>query len=605
MIKLQKYNLSKVLFIFSIILILGLAIAVIISILPYKTEKKTSLQKLSFNGNYQLTETASPIPLTEDTFIDSDIETNLILTGHFNRHLDKGTQVFFLIEYLEVRIYCNGTEVFLHGASEFLPSTFNSEGLSWGYFILPTDSSTEDQWTIILKNKYDNNYTSAFHDFLKSLATGDRGDLQNAVIQKNIFFVLSGLLFFVFGIVFFFVSLELLRRKIKLHPSVYIGIWYVIIMSLCLLLDPAIATLFINNAILIMFLELFFLLLAIPSLLLYVLSLASDKTKKMIQILLSLSILPIIFYLIAQLLGLTDAFAVRDILILFYGIIIVTSVFPTIYEIKQTTVKEKKLMLFSVLAMMFFYSMSILNYQFINTPRSLFLSIGFVLFMSIQAYLAIQSIGNAILSEKQVIKLEKELLESHIAIMLSQIQPHFLYNALNIIRHLCYTKPELAGDTVEKFAKYLRGNMDSLKQREPIPFEAELMHLKNYLAIEQLRFDDVQIEYDLKIMDFFIPPLSIQPLVENAIKYGVTQCEDGGIIKIKTFEDEKNIMVQISDNGVGFNPLEIKKDDRSHIGIENTRERLNGMCHGTLDIKSTIGVGTTLTIMLPKVRDLI
>ena len=92
-----------------------------------------------------------------------------------------------------------------------------------------------------------------------------------------------------------------------------------------------------------------------------------------------------------------------------------------------------------------------------------------------------------------------------------------MYNALSSIAILCKLDPDTAYKATVAFSDYLRGNMDSLKQTTPVPFEKELEHLKKYLYIEKLRFDDqLNIEYDIQTTDFKIPLLSIQPLVENA-----------------------------------------------------------------------------------------
>jgi len=200
----------------------------------------------------------------------------------------------------------------------------------------------------------------------------------------------------------------------------------------------------------------------------------------------------------------------------------------------------------------------------------------------------------------QTAQLEQELTQSRVAIMLSQIQPHFLYNALNTIQYLCMTQPETAAKIVEKFSLYLRGNMDSLTQRDPIPFSTDLAHLENYLAIERLRFPDVRIEYDLKTQDFYVPPLTVQPLVENAIRYGVTRREHGGTVCVSTWEEADAYCLQVRDNGVGFDPRQVQYDGRSHLGISNTANRLQNMCGGSLKIDSNLGEGTAVTITLPK-----
>ncbi len=196
---------------------------------------------------------------------------------------------------------------------------------------------------------------------------------------------------------------------------------------------------------------------------------------------------------------------------------------------------------------------------------------------------------------------ELELSQSRVSIMLSQIQPHFLYNALTTIKHLCAKNDPRAEDVVASFAKYLRGNMDSLTTKSPIPFESELMHLENYLAIERLRFPKVQIVYDIAVKEFTLPALTVQPLVENAIRYGVTRKLSGsGTVTVSSWEDDTAWYVRVSDDGVGFDPTKVQYDGRSHIGISNTRQRILSMCNGALSIESIADKGTTVTITIPK-----
>ena len=204
--------------------------------------------------------------------------------------------------------------------------------------------------------------------------------------------------------------------------------------------------------------------------------------------------------------------------------------------------------------------------------------------------------------EQKLIKAEKELYESQISVMVSQIQPHFMYNALTSIAMMCTIDPDTAQEATVAFAKYLRGNMDSLKQKAPVPFSQELEHLKNYLYIEKLRFGDkLNIQYDIRAYNFLIPQLSVQPLVENAVKHGVGMKMQGGTVKIASIERENAYEVIISDDGVGFDTsAPPKQDNKSHVGMDNTRMRLREMCGGDVIIDSTVNEGTTATIILPK-----
>ncbi|GAA6396008.1 sensor histidine kinase [Solibaculum mannosilyticum] len=196
---------------------------------------------------------------------------------------------------------------------------------------------------------------------------------------------------------------------------------------------------------------------------------------------------------------------------------------------------------------------------------------------------------------------EQELAELRIDIMLSQIQPHFLYNALGTISHLCKRDPEKAQKTIKEFSLFLRANMDSLKTHSPIPFEKELDHVMNYLYLEQQRFQDrLRIVYDIQITDFFIPSLTLQPLVENAVRHGILKKEEGGVITIRTKKEKGQAIVTIEDNGIGIKRAGKYSNlgDHAHIGIENVRTRLLEMVNGSMEIESN-DQGTTVTLRIP------
>lgn len=188
--------------------------------------------------------------------------------------------------------------------------------------------------------------------------------------------------------------------------------------------------------------------------------------------------------------------------------------------------------------------------------------------------------------------------EQRIQIMMSQIQPHFLYNTLSTIQALCHVDAEKAADITEKFALYLRSNLDSLSQTDLIPIEKELEHTKAYTDIEITRFPNIRMEYEIADRDFSVPPLSVQPLVENAIRHGV-RIRRAGLVQVSTRREAKAHVITVRDNGRGFDPAKLEELDSSHLGIRNVRERVEKMCGGTLQIDSTEGEGTSVTIRLP------
>lgn len=221
-------------------------------------------------------------------------------------------------------------------------------------------------------------------------------------------------------------------------------------------------------------------------------------------------------------------------------------------------------------------------------PDIMFANIGFSLAL-ISVYTSYQS------QESQRIK--QENIRAETAIMLSQIQPHFLYNTLGAICELCDGN-EGAQKALITFSNYLRTNMNTLSQKGLIPFKKELEHVRQYLWLEKMRFEDkLNVVYDIKTDNFLLPALTVQPIVENAILHGIMKGENGGRICISTEEEDGFFYVFVEDDGDGFLP---EKDiEGDHIGLVNVQARLKAMCAGELIIKSTALRGTQVSIKIP------
>jgi sensor histidine kinase YesM len=169
---------------------------------------------------------------------------------------------------------------------------------------------------------------------------------------------------------------------------------------------------------------------------------------------------------------------------------------------------------------------------------------------------------------------------------------------------LCDRDPKQAKAAIADFAGYLRGNLSSLKVENLISFGTELEHIEKYLRLEKLRFqDELEVVYDIQTRDFMLPALSVQPLVENAVKHGVGQKIGGGTVTINTTETEDEYIICVTDDGVGFIEGEYSDDGGTHVGIENIKKRLDMMINARLEIESKIGKGTKACIFIPKRRD--
>lgn len=194
---------------------------------------------------------------------------------------------------------------------------------------------------------------------------------------------------------------------------------------------------------------------------------------------------------------------------------------------------------------------------------------------------------------------ERELELSRSNAMMLKISPHFIANTMGSIVALCDWDARKAGELASRFAVYLRDNYADMSEEALIPFSKELEHIRNYLAIEEVRFPGLRTEYDIETDDFLLPTLAVQPLVENAVRHGISKRMDAsGTVKIASREEEHGYVIRISDDGVGFDPAE--KKEGKHLGIANSEARLAMLCGGTLHMTSQRGQGTVCEITIPK-----
>ncbi len=220
-----------------------------------------------------------------------------------------------------------------------------------------------------------------------------------------------------------------------------------------------------------------------------------------------------------------------------------------------------------------------------------------ILFIDLQTFLA----QNMAEQQEALAEQERQLTDSRVQIMVSQIQPHFLYNTLDAIYYLCGKDAIRAREAISRFSDYLRANLRSLRTTTPVPFATELDHVKNYLELEQMSSDDtINFVLDVQTTNFMLPALSLQPLVENAVKHGVTKQLNGGTITLRTRELNDCFEVTVEDDGVGFDPEAALNDGRPHVGMQNVRQRLDSMCGGKLVVSSEPGKGTKAVVTIPR-----
>lgn len=198
---------------------------------------------------------------------------------------------------------------------------------------------------------------------------------------------------------------------------------------------------------------------------------------------------------------------------------------------------------------------------------------------------------------EQHIKQQTAIANQNASILILQMRPHFIYNTMTSIYYLCEQNPTKAQQTILDFTTYLRKNFNAIGSSDPIPFSEELEHVRAYLAVEHAQFEEnLLVEYDTPYTDFRIPPLTLEPLVENAVKYGLDPDADPLHIQIQTSQTKSGFLIIIKDNGPGFDP---KNVFNTHNALSNIKKRLEIMCHGNITVTSQKGEGTAVMILVP------
>ncbi|WP_088186577.1 sensor histidine kinase [Desulfosporosinus sp. FKA] len=201
---------------------------------------------------------------------------------------------------------------------------------------------------------------------------------------------------------------------------------------------------------------------------------------------------------------------------------------------------------------------------------------------------------------------ERKILQAEISVLQAQIQPHFLYNTLNSITALCRTDSLKAAELLEELSDYLQGKF-RFNSMELIPLDQELDLVKSYLAIEQVRFGErLEVEYHVEPnTNPLIPPLILQPLVENAVKHGVYPQRKGGIVRISIKNVDQETVISVTDNGVGMAPDKLKRllndEDAQEVGVglRNIQKRLQKHYGYGLEVQSSINNGINVTVKIP------
>lgn len=583
--------------------VLVVAAVLAVALLRYDaaTHPQGELHPIAIEGVYS--EEGGPwTPLTDTTTFQNLTLRDITLRGHFTRAIPEGENLYLNLDHMRVSLRVNGQELYRLAPERGNGNLTQAMGKQYVTIVSP-GITTEDTVELNFGNLYRNAYIIQFDELLHQMHTGSERMMFFEAVRTDAWTLGIGILLLFLTLFLIFPAAYCAHLHIPGGLQfLWLGLLALTSSLWFLTLSPALAFIFprpvflnVLYALSTQCMVIFFVLLVISNL--------SGWRRQLMTAVEGVLLLVLLVGLINQLLGIQDLYSAINYASLFDIAAVLCTGLCLWYEAYRLKRAAIIAMLKALILLLIGGVLELLNGYIQFAEASIMLGIGLIAFAVLEGISLLRRIKRSLEREKEVVRLELELEKNRTSSMLSQIQPHFLYNALQGIKQLCDTDPPQASEALEHFSYYLRGNLDALTSDFLITFEKELVHIKDYLYLEKMRFrNKLNIVWELDCTDFFIPPLTVQPMVENAIRHGITKKKGGGTLTIQTAQRHDAFVITISDDGVGFQPTEQtqKTDGRSHIGIENTRARLQLLCGGSLGIESQEGVGTRVELILPK-----
>ncbi len=586
--------------------VLFLAVFCVIKVtIDQETKPVPPLHFLEFTGEYSF-EGNHWMPLQRSEEI-SAAKGELYLRGNFQSEIPKGAFISFYNNHIGIRISINRETVFTDWLLEKkdlgVARSPRVCGKHWNsmesFGIMP-----EDLVEIYIYNPHDFGNQTAYMDFLNTISFGPDPNRYN-LLQERLkpygepFRVLGGLLF-ITSVVMFGATVAAAILRISLGDGLLKRGFFTLCVSIFVTFDTIDISLWNES----MVLNTYLYQLSMMTSAFCVVDIACDyltDSRKKVGL--------AVMYLSAAVdIGIIFVSLVKNIPIFDLGIYWYASqmiVCPVMFGccILQLRETEKHATLMMVSGSVLFVTI-LLDFAGVGgtiLSHGTCSKTAFIVLLVIHIIFAAKEVLASYHARQYARQLEKELEDSRVRIMLSQLQPHFIFNVLNTIYYLCGKDPAAARLSIDKFSTYLRNNLDSLTQKELIPFKQEMDHVQTYLELEKIRFeDDLSVVYDIEAANFRIPVLTVQSIVENAVKHGITKKRGGGTVRIVTREEKLHYRISVTDTGIGFDQTKKSEGGRNHVGIQNVRARLESMVNGKLLIESVPGKGTVVTVLIPK-----
>lgn len=535
--------------------------------------------------------------LDEHTSLNA-LDGDLVLRGTFGEqqaYFEEGMSISFYLDYIMMTILVNGEVV--HGGYEYSETLIRDLcSKAWDEWRIP-QLNPEDEIEIRLHNPYRFGNADAYDEFLQMIFPGTQEKVLSHFEKNTLPYWMTGYGMVICALVLLGMSIAgLAQRRKGIHVLVSGGLlvlfaggfimfdtldislcnsWYVMnsyCRQLCLMLF--VFELFVLNG-----------------------RYLTGNSQKVAAFVTAVSeAVDIVFFLMALVSGRT-LFGLMKPWTMIHAVLFVVMVLLCVYNVWNCS-GEARMMLCGGCILYGVMLLEMVNCYTRWWQSLLPVKIVFLILLLIYLVNEIRVISHNYLAAVREEKLQAELKESRVMLSLGQIRSHFIYNVLTAINYTGQHDATKANEAVECFVRYLRSNVDVLQNDELIPFEKELEHLRDYIALEKIHYDeDIAFQEQLEETDFLIPPLVLQPLVENAIHHGFDKMQRKGRISLHVTKKDDIMMVVVADDGEGFDQSKPMRDGA--VGVGNVRFRLEHMIGGTMHMESAPGEGTRVTITMP------
>lgn len=546
---------------------------------------------LGFEGEYSQNQGPWQ-PLSEKNGLSS-YDGDLVLRGRFDLELPEGAQLKFYLNHIGISIYVNGQNVF-ESSYEKYPEMCGRLWCEWEYW----NVTEEDTLEIHLHNPHSYGNRNAYNEFLDSLYMGGSEVLKHHYDSRSLPYRLfcSFVILASIALVGTAVGYQLLRLPGS-TLLLKLGLMS-LLMGIFMFFDAKDIQFRSDRIVFNTYVRQLAIMLSAWMLVTGIAELLHEKRKKIGEAAGYVLMIADAGFIVLSLAGVMRIYDTGIYWAGIQGILSVLLLALCISEVKSSGKRERYL-LFSVMVLLAVLIAELFNagifwWQSGSCIKVVF-GILFVLLLIKAVWMVAKNYQNSIGAKK----LREDLKNSRVILAMSQIRTHFIFNILNAISGMCSYDPQKADDTLVMFSRYLRNNINIMEEDEPESFVKSLTHLEDYIRLEQVRFGErIHFEKMIEAEDFMIPPLVMQPVVENSIKHGILRKKAGGTIRLHTWRENGNNIIEISDDGVGFDINTAPKEGA--VGIKNVRFRLENMVGGSMDVKSSPGVGTTVTIAIPK-----